>query len=143
MRHPQRIYSALLVTVSLAVPTARAAIASPPPYPARSLTVPAPPDTRQAEIAARHDVALAFAQLPAASRYEALGQLDGAEIALLDGQTEYGPLLRLASPPSARSSAVSELDEARLDVLRHDAALARQTASSVSHRRGAHRGTAR
>lgn len=124
MRHPPAIVSASVLAgcLALSAPGARAASHTSAPRESRT---PVTEANRRAAIEARHDVALAYAQLPAGSRYEPLGRLEGAEIALLHGQSTFGPLLK---PAGTRGSAVSELDQARIDVLRADAARARAAA---------------
>ena len=130
MRHPPAIHMALVLTALLGASAANAA-----PARARGFVA-----HRPADVEARHDVALAFAQLPADGRYGSLGRLDGAEIALLSGQADYGPLLRL-DRPAPPTSPISELDQTRIDVLRRDAAQTRGAVSSAHDRIGAERGT--
>ena len=137
MRRPTAIHLPLILTAFLGASAANAA-----PAHARGSAVHRPPAAagQRTDIEARHDMALAFAELPANSRYGSLGRLDGAEIALLDGQADYGPLLRL-DRPALPASPISELDQARIDVLRRDAAQTRGAVSSARDRIGAERGT--
>ena len=82
---------------------------------------------RLAGLHARQDVARGSAF--AGDRATALGRLDGTELALLRRQfQDPGALLE-----AARTSAVSELDQARVDVLMADAQEARQAAAAAHH----------
>ncbi len=83
----------------------------------------------QVDIDARHDVALAPEQIPAGSRYQPLSRLEGAEIALLRVHSDFSPLLGTGLL-ARRTSPVSELDQARIDVLRRDAEEVRSAAGS-------------
>src|SRR5512135_3208055 len=93
MRHSPPNGLCFSMAVSLSILAASAAHAAPMHRRAPASAWPAMSADRRADIEARHDVALSFAQLPADSRYGSLARLDGAEIALLNGQSDYGPLL--------------------------------------------------
>ena len=134
MRDPRSFLATVLMAAALAAP---AWGASPPATPGK----PTPADQR-AGLDARYDVAQA-SRISDRRDAAGVGRLDGAELALLARQSyDPGPLL----PPNQsaeRTSAVSELDQARVDVLMTDARRARTAASAAGHAIGAERGTAR
>ncbi len=127
MRHHQELLFSLSL-VALLVLTGGGADAATVAHPA-----PATAADRLADLHARRDVARALAALPAGGRKEALGRLEGAEIALLNRQSyDLGPLLR-TDRPVPTTSAIAELDQARVDVLHADVRRARAAAAAAHH----------
>lgn len=82
-----------------------------------------------ADLDARQDVLLA--ELPSGgSAWPPLSRLERVEVAVLDHRSNEIGRAPPTGLPSARTSAISELDQARVDVLLRDAARARQTAAA-------------
>lgn len=89
---------------------------------------------RRADLHARHHMRDAMSELSADGRRAALDRLERAEGALLNRHVyDLGPSLK-TDQPVPKTSLISDLDEARLAVLRQDAARARQIAARVAGR---------
>lgn len=90
-----------------------------------------------ADFDARRDVLLA--KLPAPGPTWPLTHLEGAEITVLDHRSNEIGRPPPTGLPSAKTSAISELDQARVDVLLGDASRARRAASASRAALGAAR----